>query len=41
VIGANDVVSADLPGDLAAAAGRLPRRLASDVVAQVAKPEQS
>jgi len=38
VIRASEVVSADLPGDLAAAASRLLRRLASDVVAQVVKP---
>jgi hypothetical protein len=41
VIRASEVVSAELPGDLAAAAGRLLRRLASDVVAQIAKPGQS
>jgi hypothetical protein len=41
VIRASEAVSAELPGDLAAAAGRLLRRLASDVVAQIAKPGES
>jgi hypothetical protein len=36
VIRADEAVSADLPGDLAAASGRLLQRLASDVVARAA-----
>lgn len=41
VIRASEAVSAELPGDLAAAAGRLLRRLASDVAAQIPGPGRS
>ena len=38
VVQASEAVSADLPGDLAAAAGRLLRRLALDGLTRVASP---
>jgi hypothetical protein len=41
VIRASEAVSAELPGDLAAAAGRLLQRLASEVVARIPGPGRS